>query len=71
MTVQYGGETISPNEDGSYTIIIRADATEIVVTNHKDGTPDTGIALDTVPYIVILVILAGAAAAFIYRRRRA
>lgn len=44
--------------------------TTITFTNHKDANPDTGIFLDSMPYIMALVIVAGGAAAFFLRRRK-
>lgn len=42
----------------------------ITFTNHKDANPDTGIFLDSMPYIMALVIVAGGAAVFFLRRRK-
>ena len=40
-------------------------------TNEKDGTPDTGISLDSLPYVVILVVVLGGAAVLFLRKRHA
>ena len=42
----------------------------ITFTNNKDTTPDTGVFLDSMPYIMALVIVAGGAAVFFLRRRK-
>ncbi|MCC8067249.1 MAG: Cna B-type domain-containing protein, partial [Clostridiales bacterium] len=57
--------------DGKYTIVLAgSDDITITVTNEKNVTPDTGIDLDTTPYIAILfgVMLFGVA--FLNHRRR-
>lgn len=54
-----------------------ADATDktvpnnaITVTNHCGLLPDTGVLLDTLPYIVILAVVAGGVALLMLRKRR-
>ena len=48
-----------------------SDAT-IVVTNHREGTPDTGISTDGLPYALLLgCTVAGAVLMLLHRRRRA
>ncbi len=42
----------------------------VTVNNDKDGTVDTGINLDSLPYIMILVVVAAAAVAFLVSKRR-
>lgn len=42
----------------------------ITVTNHCDLEPDTGVLLDTLPYIVILAVVAGGVALLMLRKRR-
>lgn len=46
------------------------DADTCTITNNKDATIDTGISMDSLPYIVIIALVAVAAAAFFMRRRR-
>ena len=60
------GETVL--ENGQYTI--DKNGVNIVVNNHKDGHPDTGVTLDSIPYILILVLALGCGAFFFLRRRR-
>lgn len=42
----------------------------ITVTNHATLEPDTGVLLDTLPYIVILAVVAGGVALLMLRKRR-
>lgn len=63
---------VQPDDKGVYTIKV-ADLTGdkiITVTNHYDVNIDTGISLDSLPYIIILVlVIAGISVIFIYKRR--
>lgn len=54
------------------TLTVSADTTKntITFTNTKDADPDTGVFLDSMPYIMALVIVAGGAAVFFLRRRK-
>ncbi|MDO4620124.1 MAG: FctA domain-containing protein [Lachnospiraceae bacterium] len=56
--------------DGSENGTMGESAVSTTVTNDKTGTVDTGINLDSLPYILILVLAAGLALAFIVSRRR-
>ncbi len=42
----------------------------ITFTNHKDAVPDTGVLLDSLPYILILAVVAGGVIFTILRKRR-
>lgn len=42
---------------------------QIIVTNHAILIPDTGVLLDTLPYIVILAVVAGGVALLMLRKR--
>ena len=46
------------------------DGLAITVTNHCTHKPDTGVLLDTLPYIVILAVVAGGVALLMLRKRR-
>ena len=46
------------------------DGLAITVTNHCALKPDTGVLLDTLPYIVILAVVAGGVALLMLRKRR-
>lgn len=43
---------------------------QIIVTNHATLIPDTGVLLDTLPYIVILAVVAGGVALLMLRKHR-
>lgn len=43
---------------------------EIIITNHKDTTPDTGVLLDSLPYILIIACVAAIGAFIVIRRRK-
>lgn len=43
---------------------------QIIVTNHCGLLPDTGVLLDTLPYIVILAVVAGGVALLMLRKHR-
>ena len=42
----------------------------IVFTNTKNVVPDTGVILDSLPYVLILAVVALGAAGVVIRRRR-
>ena len=42
----------------------------IVVTNEREGEIDNGVLLDTLPYIVILAVVAGGVALLMLRKHR-
>lgn len=44
--------------------------TTIRVTNHRNVSPDTGVFVDSLPYILIIACVAGVAALFLIRRRK-
>lgn len=46
------------------------DNNQIIVTNHCGLIPDTGVLLDTLPYIVILAVVAGGGILLMLRKRR-
>ena len=46
------------------------DNNQIIVTNHCGLIPDTGVLLDTLPYIVILAVVVGGVALLMLRKRR-
>ena len=46
------------------------DNNQIIVTNHCGLLPDTGVLLDTLPYIVILAVVAGGVALLMLRKHR-
>ena len=54
----------------AYDSGIEVDNNQIIVTNHCGLIPDTGVLLDTLPYIVILAVVAGGVALLMLRKRR-
>lgn len=54
----------------AYDSGIQVNNNQIVVTNHATLIPDTGVLLDTLPYIVILAVVAGGVALLMLRKRR-
>ena len=68
MTIKVGDTTLGVN---SYTIPDGAtEPVQIIVENRREGTIDTGITLDSLPYILILAVVAAGVVAFIRKRRR-
>lgn len=63
-------EAITGGDAKNGTGTVDAAAEELVlVTNTKGGTPDTGIALDSIPFVVMMVVCAAAAVLFVIKRR--
>lgn len=54
----------------AYEAGTRVDNNQIIVTNHCGLIPDTGVLLDTLPYIVILAVVAGGVALLMLRKHR-
>ena len=54
----------------AYEAGTRVGNNQIIVTNHCGLLPDTGVLLDTLPYIVILAVVAGGVALLMLRKRR-
>lgn len=54
----------------AYDVGARVKNNQIIVTNHATLIPDTGVLLDTLPYIVILAVVAGGVALLMLRKRR-
>ena len=52
------------------SVTIGTDAKRIDFTNHRNLEPDLGVLLDTLPYIVILAVVAGGVALLMLRKRR-
>lgn len=73
VSATYGGKdlTASQGENGSATFKAKVTANgTVVVTNNKEGSPDTGITLDSLPYIVILAVVIAGAVLFVIGRRK-
>lgn len=61
---------VSSGNNNSATVTIGAPETTVTFTNHKDATTPTGVLLDSLPYILILVAIAAVVGVVIVRRRR-
>ena len=77
--VDENGQTVSTpamaSQDGDdWNLTFGADTLvqngTITITNEKNTTPDTGVLVDSLPYILIIACVAGAAALFLIRRRK-
>ena len=70
VSAKYGESEQNADENGTMKFTVSADDTNIVVTNNKEGYPDTGITLDSLPYIIILAVVIAGAILFVIGRRR-
>lgn len=62
---------IEENAERKATVTVGADgAKALAFTNHCTLFPDTGVLLDTLPYIVILAVVAGGVALLMLRKHR-
>lgn len=60
----------TPENRREASVTIGTDAKQINFTNHRTLEPDLGVLLDTLPYIVILAVVAGGVALLMLRKRR-
>lgn len=60
----------TPENGQEATVTIGTDAKRIDFTNHRNLEPDLGVLLDTLPYLVILAVVAGGVALLMLRKRR-
>ena len=63
------GETES-QEGNVARYIVPENGGTITFINHRNVSPDTGVFVDSLPYILIIACVAGAAALFLIRRRK-
>lgn len=73
ITVKSADAVETASETGTETamaVMTAVEADNIVVTNHATLKPDTGVLLDTLPYIVILAVVAGGVALLMLRKHR-
>lgn len=73
ITVKSADAVETVSEAGTETamaVMTAVEADDIVVTNHATLKPDTGVLLDTLPYIVILAVVAGGGILLMLRKRR-
>lgn len=60
----------TPENWREVSVTIGTDAKQIDFTNHRTLEPDLGVLLDTLPYIVILAVVAGGVALLMLRKHR-
>lgn len=60
----------TPENRREASVTIGTDAKTLAFTNHCKLIPDTGVLLDTLPYIVILAVVAGGGILLMLRKRR-
>lgn len=65
-----GERVLKPCDASGKTERTKLDEFKIQVTNHCGLLPDTGVLLDTLPYIVILAVVVGGVALLMLRKRR-
>lgn len=63
-------ETDGTKTTTSPSIVMTADGASVVINNYYNTAIDTGISLDSLPYILILAGVGGAAVFFIIKKRR-
>lgn len=72
ITVKSADAVETASETGTETamaVMTAVEADDIVVTNHATLIPDTGVLLDTLPYIVILAVVVGGGILLMLRKR--
>lgn len=62
-------QTIAGGDQNGSGTVDSTSENKVVVTNEKDGQVDTGITLDSIPFVLILAVCAGAAVLFLIKRR--
>lgn len=60
----------TPENGREVSVTIGTDAKQIDFSNHRTLEPDLGVLLDTLPYIVILAVVAGGVALLMLRKHR-
>lgn len=67
---QIGTDGVVHEKNSTATVTIGTTEQTVHFTNHATLKPDTGVLLDTLPYIVILAVVAGGVALLMLRKRR-
>lgn len=75
VTISVYGDTATQAEESEVAayateVTGRTDKLKVELTNTRDFDPDTGVLLDTLPYIVILAVVAGGGILLMLRKRR-
>lgn len=68
--VKFGENDMITSGPRAVTIASLTADTEIAVVNYRYTQPDTGVFVDSLPYILIIACVAGVAALFLIRRRK-
>lgn len=66
----YVVDSKTPENGQEARVTIGTDAKTLAFTNHCNLDPDTGVLLDTLPYLVILAVVAGGVALLMLSKRR-
>lgn len=67
---QIGTDGVVHEKNSTATVTIGTTEQTVHFTNHATLKPDTGVLLDTLPYIVILAVVAGGVALLMLRKHR-
>lgn len=67
---QIGTDGVVHEKNSTATVTIDTTEQTVHFTNHRTLEPDTGVLLDTLPYIVILAVVAGGVALLMLRKHR-
>lgn len=67
---QIGTDGVVHEKNRTATVTIGTTEQTVHFTNHRTLEPDLGVLLDTLPYIVILAVVAGGVALLMLRKRR-
>lgn len=67
---QLSSHTANEGAGIQVSFTVEKDKNNVTVTNTRNTTPDTGVSLDSLPYIIVLAAVAVAAVVIILRKRR-
>lgn len=67
---QLSSSTVNDGAGIQVSFMVEEDKNNVTVTNTRDTTPDMGVSLDSLPYIIVLAAVAVAAVVIILRKRR-
>lgn len=69
---EINGQSATMTKDGYYTTSGTVDSNNMVASykNIRDGRPDTGVSLDTLPYVLVLALVGAGLVLTIARKRR-
>lgn len=70
LSMEDGTAVDTDGDAVAYDVGAKVKNNQIIVTNHCGLLPDTGVLLDTLPYIVILAVVAGGVALLMLRKHR-